>query len=242
MSTTKSSPKRARQRGRFISFEGGEGVGKTTQIQLLVNRLKELQVPVITSREPGGTPGAEAIRKVLLDEAAVESFGPKLEALLLSAARNDHVNQVIRPALESGTTVIVDRFMDSTRVYQGASSNLPPSFVANVERLAVAEIIPDLTLILDLDPKTGLARAASRRADGTRVDRFEKETLTVHNARRRAFRQIAAAEPERCKLIDADGTPEEIHALIWPHVENLLRSADKKPAARTKASAAGAVQ
>lgn len=208
--------------GLFISFEGGEGVGKSTQIRLLAERLEGLGHAVSVSREPGGTPGAEAIRHVLLDQAALESFGPAMEALLFAAARNDHVEQVIKPALARGEVMLVDRFMDSTRVYQGMSGNLDPGFVASLERVAVHGTVPDLTIILDLDPETGLERAHARRTQGQQRDRFEKETVAVHTARREAFRKIAEAEPERCRLVDARGEATRVAETIWGHVEPLL--------------------
>jgi dTMP kinase len=211
--------------GLFITFEGGEGVGKSTQIRLLGDRLKSLGHAVRVSREPGGTPGAEAVRHVLLDEAALESFGPALEALLFAAARSDHVEQVIRPALARGETVLVDRFMDSTRVYQGVSGDLDRNFVAALERVAIHGTVPDLTIILDLDPETGLSRAHARRAENIAQDRFEKETVAVHEARRNAFRAIADAEPDRCRLVDAAGDPETISVAVWAHVAPLVAAA-----------------
>lgn len=204
--------------GLFITFEGGEGVGKSTQIRLLAERLGLMGRQVRVSREPGGTPGAEAIRHVLLDQAAVESFGPAMEAILFAAARNDHVEQVIKPALARGEIVLVDRFMDSTRVYQGMSGNLDPDFVASLERVAINGTVPHLTIILDLDPEVGLERAHARRAGIGPSDRFEKETVAVHAARRSAFHAIAEAEPERCRLIDATGQPDDVAEAIWAHV------------------------
>lgn len=203
------------QRGVFITFEGGEGVGKTTQIDMLAKALRTVGCTVTVSREPGGTPGAEAVRHVLLNAGLGEPFGPACEAMLFAAARNDHVEQVIRPAIERGEVVLVDRFMDSTRVYQGMSNELDPSFIAHVERLAVAGMIPDLTILLDLPPKDGLARAASRRKDGEHADRFEKETVAVHQKRREAFLALAKREPDRIAVIDATGAPRDIAKQIW---------------------------
>ncbi|WP_306121073.1 dTMP kinase [Roseitalea sp. MMSF_3504] len=206
----------------FITFEGGEGVGKSTQIGRLARRLREQGLAVTVSREPGGTPGAEAIRHILLDEAALESFGPALEAILFAAARSDHVEQVIEPALARGEIVIVDRFMDSTRVYQGMSGELDSGFMAALERVAVGGTVPDLTIVLDLDPEIGLARAAARRAGDTPEDRFEREDVDVHRARRAAFRAIVDAEPERCRLINANGTPATVARRVWAEVEPLV--------------------
>lgn len=208
--------------GLFITFEGGEGVGKSTQIRLLAERLGDLGHIITVSREPGGTPGAEAIRHVLLDQAALESFGPAMEALLFAAARNDHVEQVIKPALARGEIVLVDRFMDSSRVYQGMSGNLDPDFMASLERVAIHGAVPDLTIILDLDPETGLERAHARRTGDQPSDRFEKEAVAVHERRRRAFRAIAEAEPERCRLIDANGAPDDVAKAVWAEVEPFL--------------------
>ena len=138
--------------GFFITFEGGEGAGKSTQIRLLADTLRERGYEVLVTREPGGSPGAEAVRHVLLSGAA-ESFGPEMEALLFAAARADHVEQVIRPAVERGLTVLCDRFLDSTRVYQGVTGNLDPTFIAAVERVAINAMMPDLTIVLDLSPE-----------------------------------------------------------------------------------------
>lgn len=209
----------AAQRGVFITFEGGEGVGKTTQIDMLAKAFRTIGCTVTVSREPGGTPGAEAVRHVLLNAGLGEPFGPACEAMLFAAARNDHVEQVIRPAIERGEVVLVDRFMDSTRVYQGMSNALDPGFIAHVERLAVAGMTPDLTILLDLPPEDGLARAASRRKDGEHADRFEKETVAVHQRRREAFLTLAESEPDRIAVIDATGTPGDIAKQIWDTIE-----------------------
>lgn len=208
--------------GLLITFEGGEGVGKSTQIRLLADRLRALGYGVTVSREPGGTPGAEAIRHVLLEKAALESFGPAAEAILFAAARSDHVEHVIKPALARGEIVLVDRFMDSTRVYQGMSGGLEKRFLAALERVAIHGRPPDLTLVLDLHPKIGLARADARRDANQAQDRFEKETLAVHEARRAAFRQIAADEPDRCRLVDAEGKSDKVAEAVWQHVAQLI--------------------
>lgn len=194
-------------RGFFITFEGGEGAGKSTQIRLLADALRAEGLDVLVTREPGGSPGAEAVRHVLLSGAA-EPFGPGLEALLFAAARSDHVEQVIRPAVEQGRVVLCDRFMDSSRVYQGVTGNLDPDFMAALERVTVSGMVPDLTIILDIDPEEGLRRAAARRESGEGADRFEKEQVDIHQRRREAYLAIAAAEPDRCVVIDA-GEPEE---------------------------------
>lgn len=217
-----SAKKKSATTGFFITFEGGEGVGKSTQIKLLAERLKNASRQITMSREPGGTIGAEAVRHVVLDKAAAQPLGAELEAFLFAAARLDHVEQVIKPALQRGDVVIVDRFMDSTRVYQGDSNNLAEEFVSTLERIAIHGTVPDLTIILDLEPEIGLHRAASRRAPDVEVDRFEGETVKQHQARRAAFLKIAEAEPNRCKVVDASGEIDEIAEEIWAIVTNAL--------------------
>lgn len=199
-------------RGFFITFEGGEGAGKSTQIEGLAASLREAGHDVIVTREPGGSAGAEAVRHVLLSGAA-EPFGAAMEAVLFAAARSDHVEQVIRPAIARGAVVLCDRFLDSSRVYQGVTGNLDADFMANLERVTVNGMKPDLTLILDIDPEEGLRRATARRGDDT-PDRFEKEKLSIHRRRRKAFLEIAKAEPQRCVVIDADADPEKVAATI----------------------------
>lgn len=200
-------------RGFFITFEGGEGAGKSTQIDRLANKLRAKKYDVLLTREPGGSPGAEAVRHVLLSGAA-EPFGPKMEALLFAAARSDHVEQMIRPAVERGAIVLCDRFLDSSRVYQGVTGGLDSAFMASVERVAVNGMMPDMTLILDIDPAEGLRRATARRGDSHGPDRFEKETLAIHRRRRDAFLAIAGAEPERCIVIDASRDPDEVEDIL----------------------------
>lgn len=202
----------ALRNGFFITFEGGEGAGKSTQIRALAETLGRAGHEVVTTREPGGSPGAEAVRHVLLSGMA-EPFGPAMEAVLFAAARADHVAQVIRPALERGAVVLCDRFVDSSRVYQGVTGGLDPAFMAALERVTVDGVMPDLTLILDIDPREGLRRATARRGEGT-ADRFEKEALALHRRRRKAYLDIAKKEPGRCVVIDAEATPEKIAARI----------------------------
>ena len=208
--------------GLLITFEGGEGAGKTTQISGLADHLRVRGFDVIVTREPGGSAGAEAVRHVILSGAA-EAYGPAMEALLFAAARSDHVDQKIRPAIESGQIVLCDRFIDSSRVYQGISGNLDPQFMQAVERIAIDGTMPDLTFILDIPADKGLARAGLRRGNEA-ADRFEKETIATHEARRQAFLGIAAEEPQRCKVIDADRPVAEISAEISALTDNLLDS------------------
>ena len=200
------------ERGLFITFEGGEGAGKSTQITRLAERLRADGREVLVTREPGGSAGAEAVRHVLLSGAA-EPFGPVMEAILFAAARSDHVEQVIRPAAARGVIVLCDRFLDSSRVYQGMSSGLDPRFMAGLERVAINGMMPDVTLILDLDPEEGLRRAAVRRG-GEHADRFEKETVEIHRKRRDAYLAIAANEPNRCIVVDASGSADDVEYVI----------------------------
>jgi dTMP kinase len=217
-------------RGRFITLEGGEGVGKSVQAERLETRLAALGVPVVRTREPGGSPGAEALREAILSGFAA-GFSPAGQALLFAAARVDHLDNTIVPALARGAWVVSDRFADSTRAYQGAAGNLPPEFIASLERLTVGTNEPNLTLILDLSPEIGLKRAAERRRTG-HADRFESEGLAFHETLRRAFRDIAAAEPSRCVVIDANGSKDEVAAAIWSAVESRLDPAGALKAER----------
>lgn len=207
-------------KGLFITFEGGEGAGKSTQMRLLAEALSARGYRVLTTREPGGSAGAEAVRHVLLSGAA-ESFGVRMEAILFAAARSDHVEEVIRPALEDGTIVLCDRFMDSSRVYQGVTGNLEPSFVETLERVAVNGVIPDCTIIFDLPAAIGLERAR-RRAANNSPDRFEKEQLETHEKRREAFLDIAATDSKRCRVVDANRPPAAIAADVLNLVKALL--------------------
>jgi len=206
-------------KGLFITFEGGEGAGKSTQIQYLGETLRAHGYDTVLTREPGGSPGAEAVRHVLLSGAA-EEYGVRMEAILFAAARSDHVEELIRPAVEAGKIVLCDRFMDSSRVYQGVTGNLEPEFVRSLERVAVNDMIPDLTIILDLPANVGMARARMRnRAGGGSPDRYERESITVHEKRREAFLDLAREEPHRCKVVDgnqpADSIAREVEKLVF---------------------------
>jgi dTMP kinase len=210
--------------GKFITLEGGEGAGKSTQARRLAEKLEPLGVATLLTREPGGSPGAEILREVILSGRAAP-FGAAGEAILFSAARIDHVDRVIKPALESGIWVICDRFADSTRAYQGAAGQLDPAMIASLERISIGAVRPDLTLILDLAAEKGLARAAARRGDKSGADRFEREGLAFHQTLRHAFLEIARAEPKRCAVIDADRPLEEVAQAIWACVRGRLASA-----------------
>jgi dTMP kinase len=200
-------------RGRFITFEGGEGAGKSTQARRLEQRLRAAGHAVVVTREPGGSPGAEAMRHILLSGAA-RPLGTDAEAILFAAARDDHVRAVIAPALAAGAWVLCDRFADSTRAYQGILGGVDARLIDALERLTVGDARPDLTLVLDLPPEIGLARAALRRGRDA-PDRFEAEALEFHARLRAAYRAIAEGAPERCVLVDAAGDPEQIAARIW---------------------------
>lgn len=204
--------------GLFITFEGGEGAGKSTQVARLRERLQEAGYPVVATREPGGSPRAEAIRASILAGEA-KPYGPLAEALMFSSARHDHLEQKIRPALRQGAIVLCDRFADSTRAYQGAVGDIEPAVIDALEQIIVRATRPDLTLILDLPAEEGLARAASRRQEaGGGVDRFEQENIGFHRKLREAFRAIAQNEPERCRVINASRSPDEVAHEIWETV------------------------
>lgn len=200
-------------RGRFISFEGGEGSGKSTQIKKLAERLEAARLRAIITREPGGSPGAEVIRHLILSGMG-KLLGPDAETLLFAAARDDHVRTVIRPALNQGTWVLCDRFSDSTRVYQGKVGQVAPGLLNAMERVTIGDLKPDLTIILDVPVEVGLKRAAARRGNAA-PDRFESEDIRFHQNLREAYREIAAAEPQRCVLIDATGDANAVAASVW---------------------------
>ncbi|MBB4000580.1 dTMP kinase [Aureimonas pseudogalii] len=199
-------------RGRFITFEGGEGSGKTTQIALLATRLREAGHEVVATREPGGTPGANALRHIILS-GTVEALGNEMEAILFAAARLDHLQSLIQPALERGAVVLCDRFHDSTRAYQGSRPGADTDFLSVLETATLETGRPDLTFVLDIPAEAGLQRAAGRRGAG-KADRFEKEDVALHEARRQAFLDIAADEPGRCAIVDARGDVGSVAAAI----------------------------
>jgi dTMP kinase len=207
-------------RGRFITFEGGEGTGKSTHAALLAERLKAFGVGVHLTREPGGSPGAEILRYVILSGVA-KPLGAEAEAMLFAAARDDHLKTVIRPALERGVWVICDRFADSTRVYQGVAGEVDSRSIRALERIVVGDTKPDLTCILDVPAAVGMQRAAKRRGDAG-ADRFENEALVFHEKLRDGFLMLAASEPERCVLIDATVPKEDVAEQIWRIVSQRL--------------------
>src|SRR6202044_320448 len=200
-------------RGKFITFEGGEGTGKSTQAAMLALRLESLGLGVQLTREPGGSPGAEIIRHVLLSGAA-KPFGPEVEAMLFAAARDDHVQCTILPALQSGKWVICDRFTDSTRVYQGILGQVDQRLIKGLERVSIGDLAPDLTLVLDVPVELGLERVKLRRGEA-KADRFEAEDVEFHQKLREAYLAIAAQEPERCVVVDAGGPKEAVARKIW---------------------------
>src|SRR5262245_1513491 len=210
-------------RGRFITFEGGEGTGKSTHSRRLSDRLKGLGLPVVLTREPGGSPGAEVIRHVLLSGAA-KPLGGEAEALLFAAARGDHVRNTIEPALQRGAWVICDRFIDSTRVYQGTLGHVDAQFIRALERLSIGDLKPDLTVVLDVPADVGLARATKRRGEGS-ADRFEAEYLSTHEELRQAYRLLVLAEPARCIMIDATEPKDLVADRIWKAVNDRLSPA-----------------
>lgn len=205
--------------GRFISLEGGEGAGKSTQVRALAAALEARGVGVVTTREPGGSPGAEAIRGLLM-QGAVDRWGPRAEMLLFAAARADLVERVIRPALARGDWVICDRYIDSTRAYQGGASGLSDDDIMAVHRIGTGDLLPDRTLVLEIPLDIGRERAAGR--DGAAADRFAARGEGFHAAVASAFRRFAAADPARFRLIDAAGTPDAVGEAVLAAVADLL--------------------
>jgi dTMP kinase len=227
--------------GKFVTFEGGEGSGKSTHARLLAERLGERGIDVLITREPGGSPFAERLRNVLLDPA-VEAHSALSEVLLFYAARADHLDTVIRPALNEGRWVVCDRFSDSTRVYQGHAGKLREQVIEALELLVVTPTRPDLTFIIDVPPEIGLGRAAVRgagaeaasagkpgparergqAAQALLADRYESRSVDFHRRVREGFLKIAAADPGRCKVINGQRTTEEVAGEIWHAVETQL--------------------
>jgi dTMP kinase len=208
-----------KQRGQFISFEGGEGAGKSTQARFLKAALEARGKNVTLTREPGGSEGAEQIRRLLV-EGEPERWTPLSETLLFLAARVDHVARLIKPALKSGSWVISDRFSDSTFVYQGIARGLGTKTVKRLHKSALGSFAPDLTLVLDLHPADGLKRASAR--GGQHENRFEQFGADFHDRLRSAFREIVVEYPDRCVLIDGGRPAEAVAADVWNAVEQRL--------------------
>lgn len=205
--------------GYFITLEGGEGTGKSTLAKSLARKLQDCGIGVVLTREPGGTKLAEAARELLLHPPEGEAWSPLSEALLVNAARRDHVEKLIRPALERGEWVICDRFADSTRVYQSIDNGVDESALLSIERLVLDGTVPSLTLVLDVPVAIALPRRAARAGA---LDTFERRPETFHEAVRAAFLKIAQAEPERCHLIDASAPPEAVLDMAWAEIRRLL--------------------
>lgn len=206
-------------KGKFISLEGGEGAGKSTQVRALAAALAERGIDCLVTREPGGSPGAEAIRELLLG-GTEERWNAQAEALLFAAARTDHVDKTIRPALETGRWVLSDRFLDSSLAYQGGAGGLGIEAVRAVNVFGIGETLPDRTLVLLLGEEAGRARARDRdRHDG---DRIGGRSADYHRAVETAFRLISVEEPDRVRLIDASGTTEEVTARLLAAIAELL--------------------
>ena len=206
-------------RGRFISLEGGEGVGKSTQLTALAQALEGRGLRVLVTREPGGSPGAEAIRRLLL-EGEETRWSPRAEALLFAAARADHVEKTIQPALERGDWVLSDRFLDSSLAYQGEAGGLGVEAVRDLHRFGSLDFLPDRTLVLTLDNAEAGARARSR--DGNPGDRIGSRPPSYHAAVDAGFRATAAAEPDRVKLVDAEGPVPTVTARLLYALGDLL--------------------
>ena len=208
---------RAPQRSRFITFEGGEGVGKSTQVKRLIAALGRREIPAIRTREPGGTPNAEAVRAFIL-QGRSEQWGPGAEAVLFAAARLDHVNHLIAPNLKSGRWVISDRFSDSTRAYQGLTGGVDVKLIDALEVLALNGNKPDLTIVLDMDPEIAFRRVLERETEASLAqtgDRFEKEDLDWHKRLREAFLAIARNNADRCVVIPANQAEDALEQEIW---------------------------
>ncbi len=202
----------------FITFEGGDGSGKSTQVNLLKNYLDNLNFETIKTREPGGTPSAEILRN-LLTTGEVEKWTPMSEALLMWASRYEHLIQVIEPALNSGKNVICDRFYDSTYAYQGVAHNLGIDKMEKLKKIIIGDIEPDVTFVLDIDPKVGLKRSLDR---SNQENRFESYNIDFHNKIRSAFLEIAKKNKNRCVVVDASLNEQEINNLIITVIDNLI--------------------
>lgn len=204
--------------GRFITLEGGEGVGKSTQIRLLAEALSALGIDVVTSREPGGTEGAEAIRGLLMS-GGQDRWNDATEALLFAAARADHVAKLIRPSVAAGKWLICDRFVDSTRAYQGGAGGVSDDDILDLHRVGSGGLLPDRTIVLDLPVAEGARRASARSAE---TDRMGAKSASYYERVAARFREMAAQEPERFRMVDASGTPDAVTARILDALADLL--------------------
>ncbi len=211
------------KRGRFITFEGGEGAGKSTQARLLANVLSARGMEIVITREPGGTKGAEAIRSLLLDDDG-RDWGLRAEALLFAAARSDHVEQLILPALEAGKWVICDRFIDSTRAYQGGGGGLEDEDILELHRIGSEGLLPDCTFLLEIPSAEAAGRLALR--DGDAADRIGGRGEDYHARVAEAFGRLALAEPDRFSVIDGTGPPETIHEKILERISHLAGASE----------------
>lgn len=209
-------------RGRFIAFEGGEGAGKSTQARMLAAALEQRGIACAITREPGGTPGAEAIRSLLLGTHG-EGWNPRAEALLFAAARSDHVERLIWPAIAAGKWVICDRFVDSSRAYQGGGLGLSDAEVLELHRIGSGGLLPDLTLLIEVSPAVARERTAARDVDG--ADRIGGRDEAYHAKVAAAFVRFAEAEPDRFARIDGDGSPQEVYRAVMQALEHLLAGA-----------------
>lgn len=205
--------------GKFIAFEGGEGTGKSTQTRLLAEALRETGKVVEITREPGGTPGAEAIRELLLHPPG-EGWGAEAEALLFAAARSDHVAQFIRPALARGAWVVSDRFVDSSRAYQGGAGGLGDDAITALHGFGSAGLRPDCTILLEVDDRRLTQRLAER--DGDQSDAIGGRSADYHRAVAQSFRALADADPQGVRVVDGNGPPEDVHARVMAALEHLL--------------------
>jgi dTMP kinase len=225
---------RQQNSGRFITFEGGEGVGKSTQIKHLAATLQSQGISPVLTREPGGSPFAERAREILLDPGATPK-GALAQSLLFFAARSDHLDETIRPALAAGRWVLCDRFTDSTRAYQGAASGVDPATIATLDHMVVGADQPHLTVLLDLDPKIGLARADQRRAATPggfiAADTYEGQRLDFHQRLRQGFLEIAQQEPNRVVVVDAFRNELTIADEIWRIVSSRFVAIPRLPEA-----------
>jgi dTMP kinase len=208
--------------GRFIALEGGEGAGKSTQAGLLADALKSRGHEVVLTREPGGTPLAERIRAMLLTEG--DAPGLRAEALLFAAARSDHVERLIAPALAAGNWVVCDRFLDSSRAYQGGAGGLADADILSLHRIGSRGMLPDLTLLIEVDPEEAAGRTSRR--DAGEADRICGRDAVYHVRVAKAFAAIAQAEPDRFVRIDGNGSPEQTHAAIMAAVARLCGDAE----------------